>query len=102
MYDLGLDAPPSKDLALMLAFNLKGGGKQLSSPKVLTLEERRALLGCFLMSSVYVNTTKQLSKLIALVLLLLYARGALFAGQRTRRTVCGFWKRKWSMSQMHS
>ena len=54
MYDLGLDKQHSKNAALMLAFDLKGSGKPSGVSWTPTMEERRALLGCFLMSSVYV------------------------------------------------
>lgn len=55
LYDLGIDKPPSQDPALLnLAYDLKGMGKPSISLKSPTMEERRALLGCFLMSSVYV------------------------------------------------
>jgi hypothetical protein len=52
LYDLGLDKPPSKDPAVMLAYDLKGVGKPSGISRVPSMEERRALLGCFLMSSV--------------------------------------------------
>ncbi len=57
LYDLGLDKPASDDAGLMLEYDLKGfprPGRYERSP---TLEERRALLGCFLLSSVWVRST---------------------------------------------
>jgi hypothetical protein len=53
LYDLGLDKPPSKDPALALAYDLKGVLRPSGFSRSPTMEERRALLGCFLMSSVY-------------------------------------------------
>lgn len=52
LYDLGLDKPPSRDPAITLAYDLKGMRKPLRLSKSPTNEERRALLGCYLMSSV--------------------------------------------------
>ncbi|KAH8801793.1 hypothetical protein F5884DRAFT_847663 [Xylogone sp. PMI_703] len=52
LYDLGIDKPPSKDPALMLAYDMKGIRKPSRLSRAPTMEERRALLGCFLMSSV--------------------------------------------------
>jgi len=60
LYDLGLDKPPSKDPALILAYDLKGTRKPSRFLRSPTMEERRALLGCFLMSSVYVYVYLQL------------------------------------------
>jgi hypothetical protein len=54
VYDLELDKPPSKDPDLILAYDLKGARKPSRLSRSPTMEERRALLGCFLMSSVYV------------------------------------------------
>jgi hypothetical protein len=52
MYDLGLDKAPSpRDLTTILTYDLKGD--VAGPPGNRTMEERRALLGCFLMSSVY-------------------------------------------------
>lgn len=53
LYDLGLDKPPSKDPALVLTYDLKGIKRPSRFSRPPTMEERRALLGCFLMSSVY-------------------------------------------------
>ena len=53
LYDLGLDKPPSEDPALILTYDLKGIGQPSRLSRSPTMEERRALLGCFLMSSVY-------------------------------------------------
>lgn len=53
LYDLGLDKPRSEDPALILAYDLKGMKKPSRLSRSPTMEERRALLGCFLMSSVY-------------------------------------------------
>jgi hypothetical protein len=52
LYDLGLDKPASDDPALSFAYELKGVPKPAKLSRSTTLEERRALLGCFLMSSV--------------------------------------------------
>ncbi|KAK9350915.1 hypothetical protein V1523DRAFT_435885 [Lipomyces doorenjongii] len=52
LYDLGLDKPPSKDPGVILAYDMKGARKPSRFLRSPTLEERRALLGCFLMSSV--------------------------------------------------
>jgi hypothetical protein len=60
LYDLGLDKPPSKDPSLVLAYDLKGTRKPSRLSRSPTMEERRALLGCFLMSSVYVYVHLQL------------------------------------------
>lgn len=49
LYDLQLDKAPSRDPALSIAYELKGILKPAGLPR--TMEERRALLGCFLMSS---------------------------------------------------
>jgi hypothetical protein len=61
LYDLRLDMPPSKDPALILAYDLKGVGKPSRLSKSPTMEERRALLGCFLMSSTFVLVHLQIS-----------------------------------------
>jgi hypothetical protein len=53
LYELGLDKPPFKDPALILAYDLKGIKMPSRLSRSPTMEERRALLGCFLMSSVY-------------------------------------------------
>lgn len=50
LYDLELDKAPLKDPTLAIAYDLKGITKPTGIPR--TLEERRAFLGCFLMSSV--------------------------------------------------
>ena len=52
LYDLGLDKPPSNDPGLILEYDLKGARKPSRFSRSPTLEERRALLGCFLLSSV--------------------------------------------------
>jgi len=62
MYDLGLDKQHSKNAALMLAFDLKGSGKPSGVSWTPTMEERRALLGCFLISSVHVYFRSLLSQ----------------------------------------
>jgi hypothetical protein len=54
LYDLVLDKQHTKNVALMLAFDLKGSGKPSGVSWTPTMEERRALLGCFLISSVHV------------------------------------------------
>lgn len=51
LYDLRLNKPPVMDPALILACGLKGIGDTSKLSKARTIEERRALLGCFLMSS---------------------------------------------------
>ncbi|MCJ1359174.1 MAG: hypothetical protein MMC33_009174 [Icmadophila ericetorum] len=52
LYDLGLDKPPSNDPGLILEYDLKGARKPSRFSRSPTLEERRALLGCFFLSSV--------------------------------------------------
>ncbi|KAL9620371.1 MAG: hypothetical protein Q9160_005071 [Pyrenula sp. 1 TL-2023] len=52
LQDLGFDKPPSKDPAFVLACDLKGVKKPSRLTRSPTMEERRALLGCFLMSTV--------------------------------------------------
>ena len=54
LYNLGLDKPASRDPALLLAYDLKGSRKPTRLSRTSTMEERRALMGCFAMSSVYV------------------------------------------------
>lgn len=54
LYDLRLDRPTSKDPALILVYELKGIGKPSRLSRPPTMEERRALLGCFLISSMFV------------------------------------------------
>ena len=51
LYDLGLDKPSASDSGLLLEYDLKGLPRpsQTMSP---TPQERRALLGCFYLSSV--------------------------------------------------
>ncbi|KAK9342228.1 hypothetical protein V1522DRAFT_416800 [Lipomyces starkeyi] len=63
LYDLGLDKPPSKDPALGLAFKLKGAGKPPALSRTPTMEERRVLLSCFLMTSVSSSTFRKGSTL---------------------------------------
>ncbi|KAI1618975.1 hypothetical protein EDD37DRAFT_624261 [Exophiala viscosa] len=55
VYDLGLDKPPSEDPAMAFAYNLKGASKPPIIARAPTLEERRALLGVFMLSS---NSTR--------------------------------------------
>ncbi|KAF2433121.1 hypothetical protein EJ08DRAFT_708529 [Tothia fuscella] len=52
LYDLGLDKPLSKDPALSLLHDLKGTMKPARLYRSPTMEERRALLGCYMLSSV--------------------------------------------------
>ncbi|KAK9257993.1 hypothetical protein V1519DRAFT_455882, partial [Lipomyces tetrasporus] len=59
LYDLGLDKPPSKDPALVLSYDLKGTRKPSRLFRSPTMEERRALLGCFLMSSISSSTFRK-------------------------------------------
>jgi hypothetical protein len=54
VYDLGLDKPSSKDPALALAYDLKESLKPARFMRSPTMEERRILLACFVVSSVYV------------------------------------------------
>ncbi|KAK9328779.1 hypothetical protein V1520DRAFT_345197 [Lipomyces starkeyi] len=63
LYDLGLDKPPSKDPALSLAFKLKGAGNPPALSRTPTMEERRVLLSCFLMTSVSSSTFRKGSTL---------------------------------------
>ncbi|KAE9370271.1 hypothetical protein N431DRAFT_559479 [Stipitochalara longipes BDJ] len=51
LYELGLDKPATSDPALILLYDLKGLRKPSRLSRAPTSEERRALLGCFLMSS---------------------------------------------------
>ena len=53
LYDLGLDKPPSNDQGLLLEHELKGIPKPSRCFRSPTLEERRVLLGCYLLSSTY-------------------------------------------------
>ncbi|TGO46052.1 hypothetical protein BOTNAR_0617g00040 [Botryotinia narcissicola] len=59
LYNLGLDKPPSGDPAVMLAYDLKGCGKPARLSRVPTNEERRALSGCYLLSSVSCYTLRK-------------------------------------------
>lgn len=52
LYDVGLDKPPSNDPGLIHEYDLKGIQKPAIFSRSPPLEERRALLGCFLLSSV--------------------------------------------------
>ncbi|KAL3426139.1 zn 2cys6 transcription factor [Phlyctema vagabunda] len=52
LYDLGLDRAASRDSGLAILYDLKGTKKPASLSTPHTMEERRALLGCFLLSSV--------------------------------------------------
>ncbi|MCJ1378824.1 hypothetical protein MMC17_001923 [Xylographa soralifera] len=52
LYDLVLDKPSSSDPGLMLDYDLKDIRKPSRLSRPPTLEERRVLLGCFLLSSV--------------------------------------------------
>ena len=54
VYDLGLDKPPSEDPAMAFAYNLKAASKPPIISRAPTLEERRALLGVFMLSSKHV------------------------------------------------
>jgi hypothetical protein len=51
VYDLGIDKPPGNDQAIILVSELKGMVKPSSILRTPTMEDRRALLGCFLLSS---------------------------------------------------
>ncbi|CAD6586535.1 MAG: hypothetical protein ASARMPREDX12_002379 [Alectoria sarmentosa] len=52
--DLGLNKPPLKEpTQMMLNFDARGCPIKPFSPSTRTMEERRAVLGCFLLSSVY-------------------------------------------------
>lgn len=54
MGNLGLNKPPLKEPTQMV-LNLDGRGCPTKpfSPSIRTMEERRAVLGCFLLSSLY-------------------------------------------------
>jgi len=54
VYDLGLNKPPYQDQALILAHTIKGIPPPPGSERSANLEERRALLACFLLTSGYV------------------------------------------------
>ena len=54
--NLGLNKPPPKEPAqVMLSLNARGCPTRPFTPTVRTMEERRAILGCFLLGSVYVD-----------------------------------------------
>ncbi|KAF7953725.1 uncharacterized protein EAE97_001124 [Botrytis byssoidea] len=59
LHNLGLDKPPPRDPAVMLAYDLKGSGKPARLSRVPTNEERRALLGYYLLSSVSCYTLRK-------------------------------------------
>ncbi|KAI2866845.1 hypothetical protein CBS147343_163 [Aspergillus niger] len=50
VYDLGLDKPPVQDPSLLLSYDLKGHNRPSHYSRLPTMQERRALLGCFLVS----------------------------------------------------
>lgn len=50
VYDLGLDKPPAQDPSLLLSYDLKGHNRPSHYSRLPTMQERRALLGCFLVS----------------------------------------------------
>ncbi|PWY85783.1 hypothetical protein BO94DRAFT_97472 [Aspergillus sclerotioniger CBS 115572] len=50
LYDLGLDKPPSQDPGLLLSYDLKGTSRPSHCSRLPSMKERRALLGCFLVS----------------------------------------------------
>ncbi|CAI7667385.1 unnamed protein product [Penicillium discolor] len=52
LYDLGLDKPPRQDPGVTIAYELKGIVKPSRFTRSPTSEERRAFLGCFLISTV--------------------------------------------------
>ncbi|KAL4732986.1 hypothetical protein BDV11DRAFT_214568 [Aspergillus similis] len=52
LYDLGLDKPPSQDPAAIIIYEWKGGNKPPRPSRSPNAEECRALLGCFLLSTV--------------------------------------------------
>lgn len=53
LYELGLDKPPSTDMGFALMHSVKGENiAATSSARLPTMEERRALLGCYLLSTV--------------------------------------------------
>ncbi|KAL3440265.1 hypothetical protein BJX65DRAFT_290824 [Aspergillus insuetus] len=52
MYDLALDKPLSFDAGLGLMYDVKGMKKGPMPPRTPGLEEKRAVLGCFLLSTV--------------------------------------------------
>jgi hypothetical protein len=54
VYDLGIDKPPIYDSALTLVYEFKGISRPPGSLRSPTIEERRALLGCYVMSSLQV------------------------------------------------
>jgi len=53
LYDLGLDKASTKDPALIVAYELKGAPKPARLLRSPTMEERRAYLACFILSSGY-------------------------------------------------
>ncbi|KAL4738265.1 hypothetical protein BDV11DRAFT_190010 [Aspergillus similis] len=52
LYDLGLDKPPSQDSVAMITYEWKGVNKPPRRSRFANAEECRALLGCFLLSTV--------------------------------------------------
>jgi hypothetical protein len=86
LYELGLDKAASHDPALILAYDLKG----LKKPSILsrspTMEERRALLSCFLISSLYGIPSSQ-SLLILAVRPRFSRKAILSVGQHIRMSV---------------
>ncbi|KAJ8096588.1 fungal transcriptional regulatory protein, N-terminal [Lipomyces tetrasporus] len=52
LYDMGLDKLPPQDPGLALAYELKGASRPSQLTLAPAMEERRALLGCFLISTV--------------------------------------------------
>ncbi|GAT30507.1 hypothetical protein RIB2604_03500630 [Aspergillus luchuensis] len=48
VYDLGLDKPPAQDPSLLLSYDLKGHNRPSHYSRLPNMQERRALLGCFL------------------------------------------------------
>jgi hypothetical protein len=89
LYDLGLDKAPSKDPALSIAYEMKGILKPPGLSR--TMEERRALLGCFLMSSVQVYMSNGcFLNLIFAGHAPLYGKAALCDGLHTRTSVSAY------------
>lgn len=61
--NLGLNKPPLKEpKQIMLNLDARGCPTKPFSPSPRTMEERRAVLGCFLLGSVYLNSSPKAYK----------------------------------------
>jgi hypothetical protein len=69
VYELRLNKPPSKEAAKMFNLGPHDGDKEEAIPITRTMEERRAVLGCFVLSSMYDFTLVSDSQLTLLACL---------------------------------